>query len=360
MVKGMTVYFAVIFLIALFSILYSARCKTEKTRNTLLCWTVFFLLFLLLTLRNENMGADLLNKDMTGGYLVAYDELADKPWGVIFDGYLNYEAGYILLNKLVALLSGGNRQIFLAVCALGSMLPVAYMIYCNSDTPAFSFLIYMGLPVFLLLYSGLRQSLAIGLTFLSVRYIQKRKPIPFILLILAAAQFHYSAYLFLIAYPIYYLRMNTSLRVVSVFSLPVVFLLRYPLFSILSKLLKQNAAVEDNGAITLFLVFFAIYFFCFIFTNESEEQNGYINLFFLACFCQAFGGVNSIALRMGYYFMMPLVLLLPKVDGSMRVEQERKLAKIVILACFVLYGLYAISSSKWAEANPYYWFWETV
>ena len=296
----MTAYFALFFLIALFSILYCARCKTEKTRNALLCWTVFSLLFLLLALRSQGMGADLTNRYGTG-YLDAYETLAAKPWGIVFDGYLNYEAGFILLNKLVALLSGGNQQVFLAVCALGSLLPVAYMIYRNSDTPAFSFLIYMGLPVFLLLYSGLRQSLAIGLTFLSIRYIQKRKPIPFILLVLAAAQFHYSGYLFLIAYPIYYLRMNTALRVVSVFALPVVFLLRYPIFSALSKLLKQNAAVEDNGAITLFLVFFAIYFFCFIFTDESEEQNGYTNLFFLACVCQAFGGVNSAALRVGYY-----------------------------------------------------------
>lgn len=355
----MTVYFALYALIALFSILYSARCKAEKTRNALLCWTVFSLLFLLLALRSQGMGADLTNRYGTG-YLDAYETLASEPWSIIFDGYLNYEAGYILLNKLVALLSGGNRQVFLTVCALGSLLPVAYMIFRNSDTPAFSFLIYMGLPVFLLLYSGLRQSLAIGLTFLSIRFIQKHKPIPFILLVLAASQFHYSAYLFLIAYPVYYLRMNTSLRIVSVFVLPVVFLFRHPLFSILSKLLKQSAVVDDNGAITLFLVFFAIYFFCFLFADESEEQNGYTNLFFLACVCQAFGGVSSVAMRVGYYFMMPLMLLLPKVAGGMRVEQERKLARIVIVACFALYGLYAIYASTWAEANPYHWFWETV
>lgn len=354
----MTVYFALYFLIALFSILYCARCKTEKTRNALLCWTVFALLFLLLALRSQDMGADLVN-DYGTGYLDAHETLASRPWSIVFEGYLNYEAGYIFLNKLVALFSGGNRQVFLAVCALGSLLPVAYMVYRDSDTPAFSFLIYMGLPVFLLLYSGLRQSLAIGLTFLSIRFIQKRKPIPFLLLVLAASQLHYSAYLFLLAYPVYYLRMNTSLRVVSVFALPVVFLLRYPIFSVLSKLVKQNAAIEDNGAITLFLVFFAIYFFCFLFTDESEEQNGYINLFFLACFCQAFGGVNSVALRVGYYFMMPLMLLLPKVAGGMRVERERKLVKIVIAACFALYGLYAIYASSWAQAYPYHWFWET-
>ena len=58
----MTVYFALYSLIALFSILYCARCKTEKTRNTLLCWTVFSLLFLLLALRSQDMGADLMNR----------------------------------------------------------------------------------------------------------------------------------------------------------------------------------------------------------------------------------------------------------------------------------------------------------
>ena len=58
--------------------------------------------------------------------------------------------------------------------------------------------------------------------------------------------------------------------------------------------------------------------------------------------------------------MMPLILLLPKVAGGMRVEQERKLAKIVIIACFALYGLYAIYTSSWAQAYPYDWFWETL
>ena len=80
----MTAYFALFFLIALFSILYCARCKTEKTRNALLCWTVFSLLFLLLALRSQGMGADLTNRYGTG-YLDAYETLASKPWGIVFD-----------------------------------------------------------------------------------------------------------------------------------------------------------------------------------------------------------------------------------------------------------------------------------
>lgn len=326
---------------------------------------IFALVFLVVGLRHETMGVDLLaGSDYAGytGYLYSYDKIGAKSWwqAITLDSYLNYERGYIIFNKLIHFLSWGNRQVFLIVCAALSLFPVAFIFHKKSESPVFSFMIYLGLPMFLLVFSGLRQAIAIGICAFALLMVQNKKPIPFVLLVVLAAQFHYSAWIFLIAYPAYYLRLNFPLRITTAFLIPAVFLLRQPLFSVLSLLLKADAAADDNNSITLFIVFFAIYFFCIIFMDDSKEQNGLLNLFFLACVCQAFAGVYSTAMRVGYYFMIALPLLLPLTVRGTKSKKDGRLITIVITACFVVFALYTFSQPSFAGTNPYHFFWEKL
>lgn len=361
----MTIYYCFYALLGLALILTTILCKNAEKRSVICCWVCFSLLWLLLGLRNETMGRDLLlGSDYAGysGYLYSYDHIGEMSWWEVLtiDSYLNYERGYILLNKLVHFLSFGSRQIFLAVCAAMSVFPMALVFRKKSVDPLFSFVIYLGLPVFELVFSGLRQAIALGICMIAFLMVEKRKPIPFVLLTLFATQFHYSAWLFLIAYPAYHLRMNFSLRIATAFLIPVVFVLRRPLFLVLSPLLKSEAAMESNHSYTLLLVFFAIYFLCIIFMDDSKERSGLMNLFFLACVCQAFSDVYSTAMRVGYYFMLALPLLLPATVRGMKLKNDQKLVTILISACFIVYSLYTLSVSSLAEANPYQFFWESI
>lgn len=356
----MTVYFALYGLCAILTLCLYLRCKDADKRNRILCWTLFTVIFLLLALRHESMGVDLGN-GRDSGYLHSFEKISDLSWHSVFcDSFLNYEVGFRVYCKLIGVLSGVDHQIFLAVTALVSLLPIALVCHKLSRTPAFSYIIYLGLPVFLLQFSGLRQDIAIGLCFLSLLYIEEKKPVKFLLLVVMASLFHGSALIFVVAYPLYHIRINHKIKIISFFVLPLIFLLRTPLFLLFSVIFKPNATPDDNGAVTLFLVFCAMYFFCFIFSDESEEQNGLLNIFFLACVCQAFGGVYSAALRVGYYFMMSLPLLLPKVIAGMSAPQDRKVCTYLISIAFIAFGLFSIMTSTWAEANPYYLFWEQL
>ena len=327
--------------------------EKQKNQSIFIC----FILILMLALRHPSMGSDLWY-GQSYGYLGQYTYISELSWrDAFFHRISSYERGYILLCKLLSSISP-NQQFLLVGCAAVSLIPIFYVVYRRSEYPSLSAFVFMGLSTFLLLFSGLRQSIALGICFLSLLYIEERKPIKFMLTVFLARTFHTSAWLFLAAYPIYHFPMKRSWRPVT-YLIPIVcYLMRYPLFRIFSKLLREDAVIDDNNAITLFVVFFLIYIFCCLFSGEKKDIAGLKNLFFVACCIQALAGVNMIVSRAGYYFMNSLIILLPMVIGRMRNRKNAWIFKYMIAVCFILFGLYAIYGNTWAQAYPYKWFWE--
>ena len=82
------------------------------------------------------------------------------------------------------------------------------------------------------------------------------------------------------------------------------------------------------------------------------------NLYLIACCVQAMSGVHSIIMRAGYYFMTPLVLLIPAVLRSMKNRKLAVLFKVGISICFIAFGLYSLRTDDVAKAYPYFAFWE--
>lgn len=324
-------------------------------------WLCFLPVLVLLALRHPSMGWDLGYYSESGtGYLQSFSYIASCTWKKFWTirDYLNYEYGYILLNRLVGVV-WNNRQFFMAVCVLLSLTPMAWVIGKKSCSPVLSWVIYMALPVFEILYSGLRQGIALGTCAVGLLWIQEKKPVRFALTVLLASVFHDSALVFLLAYPVYHLPMTKLCRAASILVIPVVFVLRRPLFAVLSQLFSENAAVDNNGALGLLLLLVLIYGLCSLFSSKDDpEENGYLNIFFLCCVCQVFANISSVALRVGYYFMFPVALALPSVLEKME-WKLRVIAKLAVIVFFVAFGLRCIYNSTWSGAYPYYWFWQS-
>jgi hypothetical protein len=303
------------------------------------------------------MGVD-LQYGSSYGYLGQFSYISELSWKYVFqDSILNYERGYVVFNKLVSLISD-NQQFFLAACAVATMGPMIYNIYRKSYSPVLSVIIFMGLPTFLLQYSGIRQSIALGIGFLSFSFIEEKAFWKFLLSTLLATTFHSVAWLFLVAYPIYHFPMKRSWRILTCFIPPMFYLFRYPLFKLFSGILRENVVIDNNNVITLFVVFYLVYVFCCIFSGEQKDTAGYKNIFLAACCIQGLGGVNALVIRVGYYFMNSLILLLPMITGRMKNRQNARILNITIGICFMLFGIYLIYTTSWSEAYPYRWFWE--
>ena len=355
----MTLYYITYLLIWVLYNISKNSSPFEKKRNALFCSGCFMVIFTLLALRSPKMGIDLLGKGEKAGYLGSFDIISRYPLQQVLkmESYLNYERGYIIFNKLVSMIYN-NKQFFLGVCAFLSVLPVMIYIKKRSRDVLLSVYIYMALPVFLIVFSGLRQAIAIAITVYSMKYIEERKIVKFAIVILLASLFHYSSFVFAIAYPLYYLKLSDNSKFLFVAAIPIIYPLRTPIFNMVSKFFKDSQATLQTGPFTLFLVFFLIYIFLIFFNKKQDaHQNGMVNLFYFACICQVFGGIYQIAMRVGYYFMIYSAIAIPNTISRMEDKRSAKLANILLFGIFIIYGLYAFRTSTWAGTYPYKFFW---
>lgn len=353
-------YYFLYFLIFFLSWLFEHKMMTEEKRRRWFICLCFIAIYLILALRHESMGIDLGYWYRNSGYLYSFDQLNSCSWYEILTmkSYLNYEKGYIIFNKLVGSIFC-NHQFFLTVCAAINILPFMDLVMRKSKIPLLSVLIFLGLPIFTACFSAIRQCLAFSITTYSLRYIEDKKKFKFFLAVFLASTFHSSAWVFLAAYPIYHYRAGNLSRNMSIVILPFVYLFRGPLFSVLSKLFKDNAEITNTGAWELLAAFILIYIYLLVFSKDAdEEQNGLINLFYVSCICQIFSGVFNIAARVGWYFMAYAIIAIPNTVMLQKRKSESQIMAVLVMLAFAAFGLYCLSQRSWTLTNPYIFFWQ--
>lgn len=354
----MTVYYLMYFLILVGTPFLMATGHNQHQKRKRAAIYITLVITLVLALRHPSMGVDLCY-GTSEGYLGSFRAIAQRSWSQLISrgGWMNYEWGYIFLNKLLGYVST-DYQWLLMICAVISIVPIGILIYRYSKDYVFSAVVYLGLPCFMMPFSGLRQGIAIGICCLACRYICEKKLIKFAVTVLAATMFHYSSVVFLVAYPLYHVKLSRNMRLMMVPVLGAVYVFRTPLFTILSKVFKDNAVPDNNNALTLLLVFTLMFLFGTMFLRYSDQESaGFLNVFYFACICQCFGGVYAMAMRVGYYFMPAMAIALPNIIVGMDNEDSYWISKICILSIFVAYGLYALHGGSWAMTNPYNFFW---
>lgn len=357
----MIVYYAAYGILLL--IYCEKKIKNNGNIKKVIAITYFVIFSFLLGCRHPSMGYD-LGYGTSAGYLQSFKQISRLSWKEVLNlkSFLNYERGYIIYNKILSILSD-NIQILLFGTALISFALISRALYKLSDNRNIfmAIIIYTALPCFLIQFSGLRQAIAIAICAIAMQFIESRKFIPFILLVLVASLFHTTALCFLPAYFAYVIPVNRKWRFGTFAILALVFVLRVPLFQVLVRLIGRSNSPDNNGAITLFLVFTLVYLFCSMFETEDKRMNGYMNLFYLACVCQAFSSVYSSAVRMGYYYMISLSVLLPLAIDNIVEYRQRELIRFIVYICFLSFGLYTLSSKTgWAMTNPYHFFWQNI
>ena len=359
-------------IIASYLCFQSNSFKDKNNAKKAFCIVGFILLALYMSLRHPSSGMDIISRDEKIGYYDMFTYISKLPLSKCFTVKItNYENGYIVLNKFLSYISK-DPQIIIAFCGILQSACLFTLIYKTSKKPFLSTVIYLALPCFLINLSGLRQSIAISITMIAFLMIKEKKLVKFILLVLFASLFHSSAIIFLIAYPLYHLRQSSMWKLISIVAIPIVYVFRLPLFRVLSAIFKENAEVQDTGAITLFLVFTAMYIFLMVVVNNSNKlATGCTNLFWLACICQAFGGLYDTVLRVTYYFMAYALVAVPEVladddrAGAVLNYKYKQLIHMIVLMAFIGYAFYIFYDNvgnypyQWFKTNPYVFFWQT-
>lgn len=330
-----------------------------ETKNRFALTLFFVMLTALVMLRHESVGSD------TRNYIYFFRKFASLQWGTLFN--YSVEFGFALYNKIISVFTK-DPQVFFAVTALviSAMIYPTYRRLCTDASLTIALFCIMS--TFVTMFSGIRQMLAIGMGVLAYECVRNEKLIRFLLLVLLAITIHTSAFMLFLLYPVYHMRIKRKSLLVIVPSLMLIWVFNKPIFAALTAILenytKYTGTISSTGAYTMLLVFTIFAVFCFVIPDETkvdDETIGLRNYLLLAIVIQMFAPLHMLAMRMNYYYIIFIPLLIPKVIAA-RKDSLRQVAvtgRWVMVVCLVLYFFAVLVPSGALRVFPYHFFWES-
>ena len=331
---------------------------SEKNQFALTLFFVF--LTLLVMFRHECVGND------TRNYIYYFKKYAEMEWLAPIN--LTSEIGFLYFNKIVAIFSSAP-QVFLAVAAIvvsGLMFPTYKRL--NLDA-ALTIVLFCTMSTFVMMFSGIRQMLAIGTGFVAYEYTRKKKLVYFFVSVMIAVSFHTSAFMLLFMYPLYHARITRRWLYVVVPVMAALFLFNKQVFVVLTGILSRfsrfDGSMTSTGAYAMLILFTAFTVFSFLIPDEKmldDEIIGLRNFLLLALVIQMFAPLHSLAMRMNYYYIIFLPLLMPKIIAirSKRWSQLAIVGRHIMVGFFLLYFFVVVYRSGALHVFPYHFFWESI
>lgn len=334
--------------ITLISVLIIAHIISVKTKknNSYAFLSVVAFIIIIQGMRSFSVGVD----------LKAYEPIFLTTSVSSFKEIINSHKDewlFYILNWLVSLV-GGNFRTFLFLVSISIFVPLALIILKYSKMPYLSLLLFIYLDFFVFTLSGLRQTMAIGVTLISFIYIKKRKIIPFFVLVTIACLFHKSAFVFFLAYPIYHFRLNKNNYIFLVFIAPPFFIFRKEIVTTLGKLYNGFYEVVETGAYNylLMLIAFFIASLVVLINNDKKENAGLINFLYAAIIIQFFAGYSQVVMRFNLYYIIYLILLVPEIVVNLERYSYRFVFETFVILFLGLMFFYKIKGNV-MEVYPY-------
>lgn len=321
----------------------------------------FFFLTILVLLRHESIGTD------TWSYIHHFYKISELDWNEV--GKVSIEFGFSFLNKIVSLISTDPR-VFLTIVAIASSSLVypTYKRLCI-DT-SLTIALFCIMSTFVMFFSGMRQMLAIGIGVIAYEFTRKKKLIPFILSVILAMTFHASAFMLAFMYPVFHSKITKRWLIAIIPILSAIFVFNKRIFSTLLVILERytmyEASISSTGAYTMLFLFVVFTVFVFLVPDDKkldQETIGLRNFMLLALVVQLFAPLHVLAMRMNYYYIIFIPLLIPKIirARSATWDQVAIIARYVMIVFFVVYFfINGYASNDNLDVFPYHFFWEDI
>ena len=357
----MAAYFVLVGVPAILTVLLSSlKYKREKIDECVIN-SFFIIWLLLLVLRSETVGVDL------PVYKYHFFNYSRLGWTEIIKGIFTgrYEAGYLVICKVLSYISK-NFHIVKALCAMVSIIPI-WKLYRNEGRYGFLTIVtFINVSPFVMYFSGLRQAMAMAFVVPCYYFCKNNELKKFVLTVFVAFLFHKSALIMLCMYPVYHLQLKKTVHLLYLLPLELfVYVYNVPIFRLLLTFMEGKyydryvGSIGATGAyaVTLLLTVILIYTY-FIPDKELLDKDtiGLRNVFTMSVFLQVFSAASTVAMRMNYYFLLLVPLLISKIIrcGNKNYRDLIKLSIICMVVFFTVYYFYgAYTDTDILQVYPY-------
>ena len=285
-------------------------------------------LWLFVGLRSNYTGAD------TIGYVRNFQNIVNIKWDGISEAYTR-DYGFYYFVKLIRSVTDSVIA-FKLVSAFVSLIGVFVLCWNNTKRPVLALYFYVTIGNLFFVMTGMRQAIAMSLCMLAINYVQKRKIIPFVLLVLLAAQFHHSAYIFL---PMYFLgtRRVDALNMLITIGVTIATYFSYErLLNIANEMLDYDYGVEETGNGGIFFVILLIILVLALMTKskwmKDIKERVIMNTGVLAVVIWVFRLIGRTAERPSMYFLNAIPVVLSESIDSVEDRQDRLLWELGAIA----------------------------
>lgn len=356
----MTVYYLLVIIPAITSLFYYGK-KTEKSK-AFTFFLFYFFLWVLLSLRSYKIGVDIAN------YKYYFETIRVTSWDNLLNNSFSIELGYVVINKIVGLITD-NFSVFLSIIGFIILYPI-YQLYKNeSSDPLLSLVLFINMPVFVMVFSGLRQALAISISIIAYYFVKKRKFMSFILITLIAVAFHRSAVIIFALYPIYHSKITKKWIWFIIPAIITVFVFNKQLFSffsrfLVSKYFERYSEIQSTGAYSMIILFALFLIFSYIMVDDKiidTNTIGLRNIMIFILIIQLFAPIHTLAMRLNYYFLVYIPILIPSIisNSKNKLYFLAKTARLIMVLFFIMYFFYnAHHGADILQVFPYKFYWE--
>lgn len=325
----MLVYLVNIFLIIVWALIFRIGKKTKLKQ--VLFVAVCFLQCILISAVRFRVGYD-------------YSMYASGFFSMVVDGfskmsYEDWEIGYILLNKIVGLFSAWPGTI-MVVTSVISMVGPAYLIARYSKDPFLSVFLYVNFYLFYLDMNFIRQAIAMSILCFAYGFLRDKKFWRFLLLVIIASSFHFTALYMIPVYFVCLLRINSRTMLLYLFGLFYYYLLSDGLLKfVLSRFHSEYAGSQFiKQGITPFytavplIVTLAMIVAAYYVKDKTRTFEVLIHCTLMMGFWQVISTKHSLFERFSYYTMLFMVLAVPEAISAFRSQLKTSLKAKYVLA----------------------------
>lgn len=340
---------------------YRVRVSRCTKQNNIAIAVFFAIYFLLLALRHKTIGSD------TGGYFNSFEQIKHVGWLELLRSGRS-DIGFYLLSKLISTFFP-SYQVNLAIIAALTVIPLGYLYHRESEGPLLSMVLFLTFPVFMMYFSGQRQALAIALGVPAFYMAKDRKLLKYLLIVLLAFLIHHSAFALLLIYPMFRAKFRPKHLLWLIPAYMVTLLLNSALLKRIMDILAvflgekyTDYEISDTGAYTMIilLALFLVYSFFMPSEKEMDETTRALrNLLIVALFIQMFTPISSLTMRINYYFLIFVPLLIPRVTNRCA-RFDRRILTVVKTAFFLFFAVYFFHKATTIDSlniYPYIPFW---